>query len=352
MDDSQWNTIPVPANWEEEGYDYPIYLDERYPFSTTWPDAPEDYNPVGTYRHEFIIPDSWNGNDIMLHFAGAKSAFYLYINDEFVGYSQGSKTPAEFDISNFVHSGSNLLAMQMYRWSDASYLESQDMLRMSGIEREVFLYSRPKISISDIGLVADLDSTYKNGIFRCDVEVVNNSQSNTEKLLKLEILEDGLSLHSQEQKIDVKDSATFHFETMVTDVKIWSAELPNLYQLKISLIDSKNEQNNQYIRKNIGFRNIRIQNQQLLVNGQAIYIKGVDRHETDPHTGHVVSKESMEKDIRLMKQNNINAVRSSHYPNHPYWYDLCDKYGLYVIDEANIESHPLAINESTQIGDE
>lgn len=352
LDDSNWNTIPVPANWEVEGYDHPIYLDERYPFTTTWPDAPEDYNPVGTYRHEFIIPDSWIEDDIILHFAGAKSALYLYINGQFVGYSQGSKTPAEFDISNFVHSGSNLLAMQMYRWSDASYLESQDMLRMSGIEREVFLYSRPKVSISGFGIVTDLDSTFKNGIFHCGIEVVNNSGSKTKKLLRLEILDGDQLIYEHEKQIENSDSLTYHFAQTLPDIKAWSAEIPFLYHLKISLIDEANAQNNQFIQKNIGFRNIRIQNQQLLVNGQAIYIRGVNRHETDPYTGHVISKENMEKDVKLMKQNNINAVRSSHYPNHPYWYDLCDKYGLYVIDEANIESHPLAINESTQIGDE
>jgi len=354
LDDSEWKTIPVPSNWEVEGYGHPIYLDERYPFTTTWPDAPEDYNPVGTYRHTFNIPEDWPTKDIILHFAGAKSAMYLYINGNFVGYSQGSKTPAEFNITDFVKPGENLLAIQMYRWSDASYLESQDMLRMSGIEREVYVYQKPKISIEDFSVIADLDSAYQNGLLSLRMKFTNQSAKKAKCKLLVNLL-DGEKLIADSEgsfKIVPGDSAIIWYKTTIDKVKLWSAETPNLYKLKIQFIDTKDEKNNQYIEKQIGFRNVKIQNKQLLVNGKPIYIKGVDRHETDPFTGHVISKESMEKDIRLMKENNINAVRSSHYPNHPYWYDLCDKYGLYVIDEANIESHPLAIDEKTQIGNE
>ncbi len=354
LDDSNWDTIPVPSNWEVEGYGYPIYLDERYPFTSSWPDTPEDYNPVGTYRHEFTVPNSWIENDVILHFAGAKSAFYLYINGQFAGYSQGSKTPAEFNISSFIHEGSNLLAIQMYRWSDASYLESQDMLRISGIEREVYLYIKPKVAISDFGIIADLDSAFINGLFQCDVEIVNNAHSQNENILQVELQDKNQIVFKSEEQISIAsgDTISIHFEETLQNVKAWSAEIPYCYQLKINLINQEHEENNQFIQKNIGFRNVQIHNQQLLVNGKAIYIKGVNRHETDPYAGHVVSKKSMEKDIILMKQNNINAVRSSHYPNHPYWYDLCDQYGLYVIDEANIESHPLAMDEATQIGNE
>jgi len=354
FDDRDWATIPVPANWEVQGYGYPIYLDERYPFTTEWPNIPEDYNPVGTYRHEFEVPDNWQNNQTILHFAGAKSAFYLYINGRFVGYSQGSKTPAEFDISDYIYRGRNLLALQMYRWSDASYLESQDMLRMSGIEREVFLYSRPRVSITDFGIVADLDSVYQNGIFKCDIKLINQSFQDAKRQISLQLSNRERLLFVQEHAILIpaNDSILLSIEKLIPKAKPWSAETPNLYELNIQVLDQQYEENDQYIHKRIGFRNIQILNKQLLVNGKAIDIKGVNRHETDPFTGHVISKERMEQDIRLMKQHNINAVRSSHYPNHPYWYDLCDKYGLYIIDEANIESHPLALVEDTQIGNE
>ncbi|NPD47882.1 DUF4981 domain-containing protein [Lentimicrobium sp. L6] len=353
IDDSQWDEIPVPANWEVEGYDHPIYLDERYPFSTTWPDAPEDYNPVGSYRKNFTIEKEWLTEDVILHFAGAKSAMYLYINGQFVGYSQGSKTPAEFLINDYIKEGENLIAMQMYRWSDASYLESQDMLRMSGIEREVYIYSQPKVSIADFHVQADLDSTFRNGDFAADILVCSSTRLIENRTLMVSVSDDKANeLFQKRIHISIEDSTWLHTESLIKDILPWSAEEPNLYKFTIILKDDKNKSQRVLIEKNIGFRNIKIRNNQLLVNGKAIYIKGVDRHETDPFTGHVVSKESMEKDIRLMKQNNINAVRSSHYPNHPYWLDLCDKYGLYVIDEANIESHPLAINKDTQIGNE
>ncbi len=354
LDDNDWKTIPVPANWEVEGYDHPIYLDERYPFNSKWPDAPTEYNPVGTYRHTFNISKEWLEDDIILHFAGAKSAMYLYINGQYVGYSQGSKTPAEFNINEFVIDGENLIALQMYRWSDASYLESQDMLRMSGIEREVYVYAKPKVAITDFHVLADLDSLYQNGVFLNTVEIVNATSENSSPFLKVQVLNNNVEVLGYEKLVEVNanDTTRVEIEGFIKNVKHWSAETPNCYTLTIQLIEEKEERNNQFIQKTIGFRNVHIANNQLLVNGEAIYIKGVDRHETDPYTGHVISKESMELDIQLMKQNNINAVRSSHYPNHPYWYDLCDKYGLYVIDEANIESHPLAIDDATQLGNE
>ena len=354
FDDSDWGTIPVPANWEVEGFGHPIYLDERYPFTAKWPNVPNDYNPVGTYRHSFTIPDKWEEDRAILHFAGAKSAMYLYFNGKFLGYSQGSKTPAEFDITDFIKKGKNLLALQMYRWSDASYLESQDMLRMSGIEREVYLYSSPRVSVEDISITADLDDSFNNGLFDCEVKIKNYSKSKESRKLNIRLFNKNETLLSIEKKIRIgnQDSINIRIKEIIPAVELWSAEDPFLYDLSIELIDPEDSDNNSFISKSIGFRNIRINNGQLLFNGQAIDIKGVDRHETDPLTGHVVSKASMENDIRIMKENNINAVRSSHYPNHPYWYDLCDKYGLYVIDEANIESHPLAINEDTQIGNE
>jgi beta-galactosidase len=347
-DDSEWTTIPVPANWEVEGYDHPIYLDERYPFTTKWPDAPTDYNPVGTYRKTIDLDSEFLKEDVILHFAGAKSAMYVYVNDNYVGYSQGSKTPAEFNISAYLKKGKNLIALQLFRWSDASYLESQDMLRMSGIERDVYLYTRPKVYVSDFYANTNLDDSYKNGIFKGAFSISNETDENVLKTISIEILDGNNSIFKTSKNVEIPANSTeeYNTNTIINAVKSWSAEIPNLYTLKISL------DNIQYISKQIGFKRVEIKNSQVLINGKAIYFKGVDRHETDPFTGHVVSKASMERDIKLMKQNNINAVRSAHYPYDPYWLDLCDQYGLYVIDEANIESHPLAISEDTQIGNE
>ena len=344
FDDSNWTTIPVPANWEVEGFGYPIYLDERYPFTTKWPDAPTDYNPVGTYRKTISLDNDFLSQDIVLHFAGAKSAMYVYINGSYVGYSQGSKTPAEFNITSFLHEGNNLIALQLFRWSDASYLESQDMLRMSGIERDVYLYSRPKVYISDYHAHTTLDDLYQNGIFNGTVSITNETNEDISKEITV-LLKDQFK-ETKTIAIPANSTVAVEVDKIINEVRSWSAEIPNLYTLSIRLDD------HQYIRKKIGFKRVEIKNSQVLINGKAIYFKGVDRHETDPFTGHVVSKSSMEKDIRLMKQNNINAVRSAHYPNDPYWLDLCDQYGLYVIDEANIESHPLAIDKETQIGNE
>ena len=355
LDDSEWGTIPVPGNWEVHGYDHPIYLDERYPFTTKWPAAPEDYNPVGTYRHRFEIDPYWEGQEIILHFAGAKSAMYLYCNGHYVGYSQGSKTPAEFNLTPFLEEGENMIAIQMYRWSDASYLESQDMLRMSGIEREVYLYARPKVHIRDFHISAELSQDLTNGLLHVDVELENCSKRSVKRGINFELRDQNEVIYQNYKKIRLKPGKidTLSFDWIISQVRHWTAETPNLYDLSIQIFtDQEPDKRAQFIEKKIGFRSLNFAGPRLLLNGKPIYIKGVNRHETDPYTGHVVSKESMEKDIRLMKEHNINAVRSSHYPNHPYWYDLCDQYGLYVIDEANIESHPLAIDENTQIGNE
>ena len=348
----QWDSIPVPGNWEVNGFGKPIYLDERYPFNTQWPEIPNDYNPVGTYRRTFDIPKSWNDQKIFLHFAGVKSAMYLYINERFVGYSQGSKTPAEFDITEFVSPGENLIAIQMYRWSDASFIESQDMLRLSGIEREVYIHTKPMIHIYDMEVKAQPDISFENGSFHVSTMVTNNSSKKCKRNISISLTHDGETCLYFEKKIRLNsnDSVSINFNGVIENPRLWSAESPNLYKLQVMLIDDKNSNNNEYISQSVGFRRIDIVEDQLLFNGRPILIKGVNRHETDPFTGHIISRESMIRDILLMKQNNINAVRSSHYPNHPYWYELCDKYGLYVVDEANIESHPLAISEETQIG--
>lgn len=354
FDDRDWTTIPVPANWEVQGFGKPIYLDERYPFTTNWPDVPKEYNPVGTYRKEVYLDKDFLSEDSILHFAGAKSAMYVYINGRYVGYSQGSKTPAEFNITPYVKEGKNIIALQMFRWSDASYVESQDMLRMSGIERDVYVYTQPKVAIADYHAMTTLDDTYTKGIFNGTISISNTTETSVSRKVSLSILDGNTTLYEFSKIINIQGKSIEEVSTekIIDAIKQWSAESPNLYQLKIALEDIDQANHNQYITKNIGFKRVEIKNAQILINGKPVYFRGVDRHETDPHTGHVVSKESMLKDITLMKQHNINAVRSSHYPNDPYWLDLCDTYGLYVIDEANIESHPLAIDEKTQIGNE
>ncbi|MFD1615295.1 glycoside hydrolase family 2 TIM barrel-domain containing protein [Gelatiniphilus marinus] len=354
FNDKDWTNITVPSNWEVEGFGHPIYLDERYPFTTKWPYAPTDYNPVGTYRKVVTLDQSFLSQEVILHLGAAKSALYVYINGNYVGYSQGSKLPAEFNITKHLKAGKNILALQIFRWSDASYLESQDMLRISGIERDVYLYSQPKVHVSDYHAYTNLDNDDTNGILKNTVTLVNQSENTAKRNVTIEVLDDKTSIFKDVKTVDISanDSLGVVSETLVNNVKQWSAEQPHLYTLKITLQDENNTKNNQYITKKIGFKRVEIKNAQVLINGKPIYIRGVNRHETDPFTGHVVSRESMEKDIQLMKQNNINAVRSSHYPNDPYWLELCDKYGLYVVNEANIESHPLAIDENTQIGNE
>ena len=353
-DTSDWDEIPVPGNWEVHGFGKPIYLDERYPFATNWPEVPQDYNPVGTYRKIIELDEDFLNEEVILHFAGAKSAMYIYINGEDVGYSQGSKTPAEFNITKYLKAGKNLIALQQFRWSDASYIESQDMLRMSGIEREVYLYKRNKVHIGDFHAETNLTNEYMDGVLNGFFYLNNQSDNPAKRTLEIEILDKENTILSQSQEIELRPEwvQEIKISEVFEDIKSWSAETPNLYTLNIQLIDSENSDNNEFISKNIGFKSVEIKNSQVLINGQPVLIKGVNRHETDPHSGHVVSKERMLEDILLMKRNNINAVRSSHYPNDPYWLDLCDKYGLYVVDEANIESHPLALSKDTQIGNE
>ncbi len=355
LDDSDWGTIPVPGNWEVYGFGNPIYLDERYPFTTTWPNIPTDYNPIGTYRHTFNVSKNIVDYSYILHFAGAKSAMYVYVNGEYVGYSQGSKTPAEFDITNYIQNGENLLAIQMHRWSDASYLESQDMLRMSGIEREIILHQKPNVGIRDFEITANLSEDFQDGQFTIDLKLENLLPFEKIVNFEIELLDHKNVVGGESVEILIPDYTVIDtsFNYKIPNVKKWSAEIPYLYDLRIKCVSENKVKNiEQHIKQKIGFRNVRIENKQLLFNGQPIYIKGVNRHETDPFTGHVITLESMHLDAARMKSNNINAVRSSHYPNHPEWYSICDEYGLYVIDEANIESHPLAIDEKTQLGNE
>ena len=228
FDDSEWHTIPVPANWEVEGFGNPIYLDERYPFTTKWPDAPTDYNPVGTYRKEFSVTKDFLKEDVILHFAGAKSAMYLYVNGHYVGYSQGSKTPAEFNITEYIKAGKNLLALQMFRWSDASYLESQDMLRMSGIERDVYLYTQPKVFISDYDANTTLDNGYKHGVLKNSIFVTNTETASVKRQVTIEVFDGEESLFTDSGILEVPANDTMEFlsETVIENIKPWSAGKP------------------------------------------------------------------------------------------------------------------------------
>lgn len=357
FDDTDWGQIAVPGNWEVEGYGYPIYLDERFPFTTTWPDAPTEYNPIGSYRKTFILPATWKERQVFLHVGAAKSSLDVWLNGEKVGFSQGSKTPAEFDITSRVKQGDNLLALQIRRWTDASYLESQDMLRISGIERDVYLYSTAKQHVFDFHAKGTLNKTFDKGQLDLDLTLKNHIDAKTPRLqVRFQLLDPAQDMKEvmsgqQAVKLKANEQQKITLSGTLANPRLWSAEKPNLYTLLITLVNNKGK-TLETLRDDIGFRHIEISNSQLTVNGKAITIRGVDRHETSPLKGHVVDRASMELDIKLMKQFNINAVRSSHYPNDPYWYDLTDKYGMYVIDEANIESHPLAIDKKTQIGNE
>jgi beta-galactosidase len=347
-----WHDIPVPSNWELQGYGIPIYVNSSYEW-TRDPQPPKvlhDYNPVGSYRRNFTIPDNWKDRQIFIHFGAVKSAMYVWINGEKMGYSQGSKTPAEWDITQYVKWGEeNILAVEVYRWSDGSYLECQDFWRISGIERDVYLFSTPKIHIRDFFALADLDETYINGKLKVTAEINQYDPELKTKnyFLCIKLLDENTKLLFEEEKpveLNNKQKTIRVFEKDVKNPKKWTAETPVLYSLILQIRDN-NKSIIEAIGCKIGFRKVEIKNGQLLVNNKAVLFKGVDRHEHDQYTGHVVSEESMLQDIRLFKQNNINAVRTSHYPNDPKWYELCDQYGIYVIDEANIESHGMGYGE-------
>ncbi len=349
-DISNWAEIPVPADWQLHGYGYPIYTNAKYPYPKTLPYPPKDFNPVGSYKHSFKIPESWQNKEIFIHFAGVNSAFYFWINGEMVGYHEDSKTPAEFNITKYLKLGKNELALEVYRWCDGSYLEDQDFWRLSGIERDVYLLATPKVRIKDFFVHAGLDKTYKDGIFSLDVEISNiDSNDPSAYSLSAKIFQNDKVLYEQKKALKLDKSQELKFETNIKNVSQWSAEIPNLYSLLMELKNDKG-QTLQAVHRKIGFRSVEITNGQMLVNGKAILIKGTNRHEHDPVTGHVVSRELMINDIKLMKQNNFNAVRTSHYPNDPLWYELCDKYGLYIIDEANIESHGFGYRPDRTLG--
>ncbi len=345
FDVSEWDTIAVPGNWQLQGYDKPIYTNVVYPFpAENLPRVPADDNPTGSYRRTFNVPEAWEGRQTFVLFDGVDSAFYLWVNGERVGYSQGSRLPAEFNITPYVRTGENMLAVQVYRWSDGSYLEDQDFWRLSGIYRDVYLWSAPPIHVRNFWVVTDLDDEYRDAVIEVRAEVHNyNDQDVTNHTVEAMLYDaNGRPAFTDPlaARVDVAagGEVTLALEQAVANPEKWSAEHPYLYELLLSLKDEAGEVLEVESSK-VGFRKVEVTGEQIHVNGVPILIKGVNRHEHDPYAGHTVTVDSMLQDIRLMKQFNVNAVRTSHYPNDPRWYDLCDEYGIYVFDEANIESH-------------
>ena len=349
FDTSVWKDIKVPGNWEIQGFGTPIYVNSDYEFTSPghepyWnkpnpPYVPEEFNPTGTYRREFDIPQSWIGKDIILSSDAAKGAAYYYFNGEFLGMTKDGKLPARFDLTDKAKAGRNVLAVQFHRFSDANYLECQDFWRLTGFERDVYVYARPKIHIEDFFVHTSLDASYTNGQFAMDI-VIENSTKTDENIAVSYTLKDGNGkiVGEGNKSVILTNKAEVHFEKNIPNVKKWSAEEPNLYSLCLELKD-KNGKTLEAAAVKPGFRTAEIKNKQFFINGQAVLVKGVNIHEHDEFTGHYVSEKLMRKDFELFRKYNVNTVRTCHYPQSDLFYKLADEYGIYVIDEANIEAH-------------
>jgi beta-galactosidase len=345
LDDSAWDTIAVPGNWQLQGYDRPRYTNVQYPFpKDDLPRVPEDDNPTGTCHTHVTIPKEWEGRRIFIVFDGVDAAFYLWANGELVGYSEDSRLPAEFDLTPYVRSGDNVLAVRVYRWSTGSYLEDQDFWRLSGIYRDVYLFATPRVHLRDFWARTSFGPDYGDAELAVRAIVKNYDQATAEELIVEASLFDGqhravfTDMVVGGARPGLGQEATLEAARTVLAPRKWSAEQPYLYTLVLALKDASGRVLEVESCK-VGFRQVELRNGQLLVNGAPILIGGVNRHEHEPVRGHAVTVESMVEDILLMKRHNINGVRTSHYPNDPRWYELCDQYGLYVYDEANIESH-------------
>lgn len=331
FDVSKWDSISVPSNWEMKGYSLPLYTNVKYPFPKNPPFIPHDDNPVGSYRKTFIISPEWNNRETFISFDGVKSAFYIWINGVKVGYSQGSRTSVEFNITDKIKAGKNIIAVEVYRWSDGSYLEDQDFWRLSGIYRDVYLTSRKKEHIRDFTITTDLDTTYTNGILNIDLELKNIPDKYK---IEAQLFDSKFNKITEKNVLPENPKISFNVNSPIK----WNGENPYLYNLLLNLKDEKGRVI-ESIPQKVGFRKVEIKGNIFLINGISVKMKGVNRHEFDPVNGQVVSKETMLRDIKLLKSFNINAVRNSHYPNVPEWYNLCDEYGIYLLDEANLETH-------------
>lgn len=347
-DDAAWDTIPVPACWEVQGYGIPIYTNVRYPHPANPPFIPHDKNPVGCYRTTFSIPQGWKNRRTYLRFEGVYSAFFVYLNGEKVGYSEDSKGPAEFDLTPYLKPGKNILAVEVYRWCDGSYLEDQDMFRFGGIFRDVALVSFPNTCLWDTRILADYDAKKDTGTLEVRADIRNLAGGELEpRQVKVSLFDrEGKSVAESELS-GVLERGEMHI--VVASPKPWSAEKPNLYTAVVRLQNV--DGNDLDVRAfRVGFRRVEWADGVFKVNGQPIKMRGVNRHEAHPDFGRAIPKSVMEADIKIMKQFNIDTVRCSHYMNDPYWYELCDKYGLYVVDEANIESHGMGYSFEKSLG--
>jgi beta-galactosidase len=372
FDDRAWADLEVPSNWEMKGYGTPIYASSGYTFKIDPPrvtsepkpgyTAFKERNPVGSYRRHFQLPPAWKGKRVVLHFGGVQSAFYVWLNGERVGYSQGSMEVSEFDVGSFLHEGDNLLAVEVYKYSDGSYLEDQDMWRLGGIQREVFLYATATARIADFAVRTELDAVYRDARLLIQPKLSAPAgdllkgwslqaqvyDSSGKALLDRPFRQDAECVLNAEFKSEIMNERTPQrgaarfgwLEANIADPLKWSAESPNLYRLVISLAEPSGR-TAEYLACDLGFRKIEISEGRLLINGKPLRLRGVNRHELDPDRGHALTRARMEEDIRLMKQANINAVRTCHYPDDTFWYELCDRYGLYDMDEADIETHGL-----------
>lgn len=338
--DKSWGDMPVPGNWELNGYGDPLYVNVGYPWRNQFrndpPRIPTENNHVGSYRKEITIPAEWKGKEIFAHFGSVTSNIYLWVNGRFVGYSEDSKLEAEFDLTKFLKPGKNLIAFQVFRWCDGTYLEDQDFFRLSGVGRDCYLYARNPKYIKDIRITPDLDAQYRNGSLHVALQLNGNATVDL-KLLNKEGKEVATT--------SVKGSGKLSANMQIDNPQKWTAETPYLYKLIATLKDGNKTL--EVIPQNVGFRKIELKDAQVLVNGQPVLFKGVNRHEMDPDYGYVISRERMIEDIKIMKQFNVNAVRTCHYPDNNLWYDLCDEYGLYVVAEANVESHGMGYGDGT-----
>ena len=354
FDVSGWKTIPVPSNWEMQGYDHPIYANVEYPHANTPPyinprkgfnDGGKNYgiNPVGSYVRFFDLPQGWEKQRTFIHFGGIYSAALVYLNGKYVGYSQGANNVAEFDLTPYLRTGKNRLAVQVFRWSDGSYLECQDMFRMSGIFRDVYLYNVPTVSVRDHYLVAILDPAvgYKDGILNVSLTLDNRDREEGVKELIVRLLDpQGNAVTESMQQVSYRSVQTqceLNVSFDLKNLQLWTAETPTLYTLHV--VQRENGKEEMAFSTKYGFRDIAIKNALVYINGQRVFFKGTNRHDTHPLYGRAVPVESMLRDVLLMKQNNINTIRTSHYPNSERMYAMFDYYGLYTMDEADLEDH-------------
>lgn len=337
----KWSKIEVPGSWELQGFDAPIYTDTRYPFPPNPPYVPTNYNPVGAYIREFTVPASWEGMDIFLDFEGVESAYYVWVNGELAGYAEDSRLPSHFNITHLLKKGNNKLAVKVFRYSDGSYLEGQDYWKYSGIERSVYLYARPQSRVKDFRMTAELINNYKDGKLKLDVFLHWPKAGET---VEVKVMDKDKVIYDRKKSITSATDTLFTQQQVFPNARAWNAETPNTYTLVVNTFDAQGRPLESFTHL-FGFRTVEMMNGMQMINGRAVLFKGVNRHEHEAVKGRTVSVASMIHDIQLMKQFNLNGVRNCHYPNNYAWYELCTEFGLYMVDEANIESHGMMFHK-------